>query len=519
MVALEIGQARTIESYFNFIHIIDLDNYNSQTSKLISIVDKFEKNSLLKDAAKVCKLKLKGLENKLQTLNPYKRTRRGLFNGLGSVIKYITGNMDANDAVTINRQIQELQNTASNSAITEENQKALNIQMIQRFKNLTEHLNNNQENISKFLKKLSAETTNHILKENNALLEIQYMNQLDYSIDLLFNHISDIIEAVMLAKLGIISKLILHPEELDEIRHHFTSQNVNLVSDEHLYELLELQAYYNNSNLIFNIKLPNLSKDINSLFHLIPLPINNTKIIKTKPYLSYNKHNLQYLTEICPKIESFYYCKRSNDFENTVNSTCIGRILNGKTPICPVNDVGFTTNIFQPEDNYIMFINVKDLQITSDCRQNFTIKGTSLLHYANCSVTVAGTTYKDNPTAHWDTVFVAPPNLKKVQITSISETLSLERVKDYSFNNKNDILKLRKDTTQRGSVIMVTTLIFITLTITSLVLLWKNPRIRYYPKPTDIALSPPNSLWPSLYSKGGGVMLSQQPPPKPRRTI
>ena len=130
--------------------------------------------------------------------------------------------MDANDAVTINRQIRELQNTASNTAIIEKNQKSLNIQMIQRFKNLTEHINNNQENISKFLEKLSAKTANHIIKENNALFEIQYMNQLDYNIDLLLNHISDIIEAVMLAKLGIMSKLILHPDELDEIRHQIS---------------------------------------------------------------------------------------------------------------------------------------------------------------------------------------------------------------------------------------------------------------------------------------------------------
>ena len=43
MIALKIGRARTIESYLNFIHIIDLDSYNSQTSKLIDIVDKFEK--------------------------------------------------------------------------------------------------------------------------------------------------------------------------------------------------------------------------------------------------------------------------------------------------------------------------------------------------------------------------------------------------------------------------------------------------------------------------------------------
>lgn len=90
-------------------------------------------------------------------------------------------------------------------------------------------------------------------------------------VDLLTYHISDIIAAVMLAKLGIISKLIFNTDELND---YLISQNVNFVSDGNLYELLELQAYYNNSKLIFNIKLPNFSKNTSILYHLIPLPIN-----------------------------------------------------------------------------------------------------------------------------------------------------------------------------------------------------------------------------------------------------
>lgn len=518
MIALKVGKARTIENHFNFIHIIDLEHYNEQTSKLFNTIESFSKHSTLKDAAKICKLKLKGLESKLQTLNPYKRPKRALFNGIGSVIKYITGNMDANDAQTINRQIQELQEIASNSVSIAENQKGLNIQMMQRFKNLTDHINNEQETISKFIGKLSTETSNSIQKENDALAEIQYVNQLNYNIDLLVDHISDIIEAVMLAKLGIISKLILNPDELKEIRDHLRSQNVDFVSDGNLYELLELQAYYNNSNLIFNIKLPNFSKDTSLLYHLIPLPINQTKIIKTKPYVSYNAHNLQYYTEICPKIENTYYCKMSNDFEETSNSKCIGRILDGQSPICPVNDVGITSTIFQPEDNYIIIINVEKILITSSCRKNFTIRGTLLLHYENCSVTIAGTTYRDNPHVHWDTMFVAPPNLNKIQVESTTDTLTLQKIKAYSFINKNDILRLRKNTIQSGGILTATALIFVIITFTCLILLWKNPKVRYYPQPADVVLSPPNSLWPSLYSKRGGVMLSHKPPSKPLRT-
>lgn len=53
--------------------------------------------------------KFKNLQTKLHTLYPKSRTRRGLINGMGTVIKTITGNMDAEDANNLNRQIQDIQ--------------------------------------------------------------------------------------------------------------------------------------------------------------------------------------------------------------------------------------------------------------------------------------------------------------------------------------------------------------------------------------------------------------------------
>lgn len=71
-------------------------------------------------------------------------------NSIGSVIIYITGNMDANDAQTINGETQELQKIALNSVSISENQKGLNIQMMQRFQNPMDRINTEQETIKSF---------------------------------------------------------------------------------------------------------------------------------------------------------------------------------------------------------------------------------------------------------------------------------------------------------------------------------------------------------------------------------
>lgn len=98
LIALKLGEARTIESYFGLIHIVNLDEYTKQVQKLSQIIESFANHSTLTNSINVSKLKLKVLEDKLRTLNPYNRRKRGLIDGLCTAIKFVTGNMDINDA-------------------------------------------------------------------------------------------------------------------------------------------------------------------------------------------------------------------------------------------------------------------------------------------------------------------------------------------------------------------------------------------------------------------------------------
>lgn len=520
LIALNLGKAQTITGYYSLIHIIDLDDYTDQIGKLSQIIESFANHSALTNTIEVSRLKLKVLEDKLRTLNPYHRLKRGLIDGLGTAIKFVTGNMDINDAKTINGQIQRLESITANSQTLLKSQHMINSQMMQRFENLTVHINKEQHTLQKFINTLNEQTVNGIRKESTILNEMQYLSRLNYNIDLLTGHMSDIAEAVILAKLNIISKLILHPDELGEIRVHFYNQKINIISDEHLYELLELQTYYNNTRLIFNVKIPNFANETNILYHLIPLPINNTKQIVTKPYVSVGNDNIYHLTEICPAIEKMYYCKASTYIEETKNSTCISKILTNDTPTCALDNVGNVTKIFQPEANYIVFINVKPLLIKSNCsKTDFTVRGTALLHFKNCSVFAGGLEYKDNPSVHWDEVLIVPPNYNKLQASSVTETLTLEKLQHFDLQNQESILTLKEETTIKSNIILTTTTVLILLVIAALLLAWKKPQITYRTDPTPIVLSPPKSLWPSLYSKGGGVMLAHQPPPKPPRQL
>lgn len=76
----------TIESYSFSSYFVELDNFN---------------RALL--------YQLKSVEQKFNAISPNKRIKRGLINGLGSIIKGITGNLDANDAKRYDQAIRDLE--------------------------------------------------------------------------------------------------------------------------------------------------------------------------------------------------------------------------------------------------------------------------------------------------------------------------------------------------------------------------------------------------------------------------
>lgn len=49
--------------------------------------------------------------------------------------------------------------------------------------------------------------------------------------------------------------------------------------------------------------MPSISTENFSSYHIIPLPVNKTKWVITKPYVNFNEKNIQYINTPCPKIE------------------------------------------------------------------------------------------------------------------------------------------------------------------------------------------------------------------------
>lgn len=516
LLPMKLGTARIILGYNNLIHIIRLDQYQQATNKIKQTLQNLEHVEPLQDSLSTTQAKLDELDHKLHTLFPNHRNRRGLVNGLGTLIKSITGNMDANDAAHLNQQIEILLNSDRNITNKLNLQSKLNLDMIERFQNITNHVNNQQQIIDEYLNTTSFQFRNKIRTQDINIRYIQFLSHVNYNIDLLNNHLNSISEAIIFAKLNIIPRQILSKSELSKIGLELKNQNVTIKSNQHLYELLGIQAYYNSTNIIFNILIPILSSEASKMFHIIPLPFEESKMIQAKPYLAMNPSNIQYYDEKCPKLEGVYYCKKSTFEEATTNSRCIGNLILNKPAHCELYERTQNTQIFQPEPNYIILLNVPETMITSSCGPNQTIKGSALIHFGNCNITINNIIYKPADATYWDEIHIFPTLLREINTTipSYNHTIRSTRLQPYEFNEKDfsEILGpyVHQDDFYKPFGILITSLILI-MGAAYLAIIWGIRKLLQKRK-VDVlqdtpAIEPGNIrfIWPTLTSRGGGV--------------
>lgn len=478
---MNLGQARLTNDHIKYVHIVDLEQYEHILSNIRETFLQI-KNPDVQTLKNTTLEKFKILETKLQTLYPKSRLKRGWINGLGSSIKIITGNMDATDADQLNRAIETIEHNEQNIKSQSDRQIIINGKMIERFENITNYINQQQFTINNAINNQDQILTNAINREESEIQLIQYLHQINYNIELLTSHLKDIGESVILAKLNIISNFILNPNEIDYIHQLFQNMSFPIQNTEHIYEILNLQAYYSDMKIIFNIMIPVISKDIYQFSHLVQIPLNKKETISINyPFLAHNNRIISYFAEKCRNVERTFICGKPMFQEPTNTSQCIGKIIQGEDANCQHTEMSVSEKITRPEDNFILITNSEPKILINTCRiQNARIQGTVLIHFENCSVTINNITYVDSNRMYWDEIHVMPIMFKRINKTGMITKLTLRKLEDYHFNNRDQIelLEVRMKNQQLIFYIYAT---LITLSLIILYFLktkiWTNYRI------------------------------------------
>ena len=115
---IHLGEAKLQKSYHTLVHYYDLSVINNEILELnnhYNIVSKLihkhqNQYKEIENYDKIFKQTYKSVRDKFTSLFPRNRNKRGPINGLGTAVKFVTGNMDADDATRINRIVKNLEN-------------------------------------------------------------------------------------------------------------------------------------------------------------------------------------------------------------------------------------------------------------------------------------------------------------------------------------------------------------------------------------------------------------------------
>ncbi|XP_044766263.1 uncharacterized protein LOC123322383 [Coccinella septempunctata] len=245
------------------------------------------------------------------------RKKRGLFNGVGTAIKWLTGNPDSEDAQFYSDAINQIINNEKQTDVLMQQQVSILSSTISNFNNSFYKMNENIGILNKNLKEF-----NQFSKDLNNIqhayeIESQISNHLilliEMTDELLFN-LQNYVNDVSLIQHGIINYRILPPEALYRELLKI-STNISLpipLSIENVYyyyKIMNLKSFIKNSLLTIAFEIPISSSQDLDLYQLFSLPHPHSEdnslfsyIEPSKPFLLISPMRTSYL--LADKLEN-----------------------------------------------------------------------------------------------------------------------------------------------------------------------------------------------------------------------
>lgn len=361
-VALQTDEVQMIHGYKSIYHGIEISSYLKTLETLKSAVKQFPG-----EVSNQIKLNINKLDRELLFFR-INRRKRGLFNVVGKGLKFLTGNLDEDDAEEIGSRLKSIEENEENVVNFNNNLYKFNEHLDSELANLTNHINSETTMLNKLSKKVS-----------QSINEIQYkldlkiaMDSLGMNIQLFLSHVIEIKQAISFSKVGILSANLLDEDDIN-----------NLTIDQYKNIKTGLFQDHESNVLFFVVKIPLYSDK--KYFDLIiePIPNFNKKQL-------YKEENVNYITN-----NNTIFVKDNEESKLRIPlDNCIANILNNQKTSCKFID--FTNSaIAQLTDNIIVTKNLIKTKITHDCnfRKYEIVFGNNIIKFYNCTVMINNITF------------------------------------------------------------------------------------------------------------------------------
>lgn len=282
-----------------------------------------------------------------------------------------------------------------------------------------------------------------VYKTKEAIQQFKLKSSELYSINILFNlknlneKINDIIDTIMLAKLGILSEKILTKNEIDMFKKDLDSQNVTIHTASEAVTYARTSIATNHQEIVLFIKMPKLDSRVFRKVRIYPIFHNHQQIHTIEKFLLIHPTAKFTIKTLEPAIYNI------EDTE-VADSACIPNLLDGKAAVCNYTSNPIQHEVVSIDTHHILINTANNFTLSSDCGTTDRILyGSYLIQYENCTLIIDNVSYTSKIRNITGTPLHLP--LDGISITKNGDVLnlSMEHLHELQMEARKDLDYLR----------------------------------------------------------------------------
>lgn len=432
------------------------------------------------------------IKEKLSIFSKPVRTKRGLIDGLGYVVKQITGNLDADDGKDIEKSLQQLKQNQYNLHYQISNQYSINNEIMTKFNNTLKIIKNNENLIVKRIQKFEEILKDTVNSNINTLHTKITINDLTNALNLILNVLQDIENSITFCHLKIVHPSIITNnqlmQELQKIYPHYTDQfpfNITSANIKYFKEITLPNCFIKDENILYTLNIPLFSKENFNLFYFLPIPSKNfTSIIPNNRYVLSSESSIVPLSGTCKTILNKHLCEK--ELKTYQNTSCETSILRRETTQNCFHIQLPKENVLEyiPETNQYVAALAKPTPVKINCKSVWSTKsmqGTFLFDDESCEYIVDGQKLSFNEKTYGKPLIMQDFHLDTLSSTAhpLPEIKMKQIVLSHLSNNLQPI-HIDYDTEDNDWHLFGTILLYATLIGATLYLLFRRLKKRNY---------------------------------------
>lgn len=411
-ITLNTGQTKIQTGHFKLIHDIGIRQYQDATSDIESAIHQNvpETHSLYPYLSH----ELVQMKDLLRNLTP--KTKRSL-DAIGTAWKWIAGNPDHEDFITIKQKI--------NNVLDNNNKQVI----------LNNLFNNRLNNITNVINQIQ----NFIQTDKN--YENDFITSLQYKIKLIKEDLTNIKYAIHWAKNGIVNTMMLTSDEIKLATNTLDLEDLPYSTPEEALDFAKVKIITNRISLLYIINIPITKRQTYSKFLIKPVKRYNTIIETPKIIISDKNFNEIYTpVEECNSYNNMTICTQTNLIDIR-NDSCIVNILKSHNSKCN-RLAGQQIPTIEELSTGLLLVNDFKGIVTSNETPHL-LNGTYLIRFDNATIKINDLSFTSSMAS---SIYALPAVLHPTpREGQYREILSLEMMKELQINNTNQIQLLSDD--------------------------------------------------------------------------